>query len=72
MCVLCDAEAKQRSGILIPGDHIVSYKSLWFFWSHSWHFFTVPPYSQYSGGRVQTIVYHVSHGWWGPYMEGKT
>lgn len=30
-----------------PGDHILSYNVGWFSWSHSWHFFTVPPYSQY-------------------------
>lgn len=62
-----------REGVvsLVPGDHIASYKSLWFFWSHSWHFFTVPPYSQYSGGRVQTIVHHVSCGWWGGLYGGE-
>jgi hypothetical protein len=30
-----------------PGDHMVAYNEGWFFSSHSWHFFTVPPYSQY-------------------------
>ena len=28
------------------GDHISSYRSGCFFSSHSWHFLTVPPYSQ--------------------------
>lgn len=31
----------------IPGDHIRVYNFGWFFSSHSWHFLTVPPYSQY-------------------------
>jgi hypothetical protein len=30
-----------------PCDHILWYISGWFFSSHSWHFLTVPPYSQY-------------------------
>lgn len=45
-----------RGRLVVPGDHIISYRAGCFFSSHSWHFFTVPPYSQYSGGRVQTAV----------------
>lgn len=30
-----------------PCDQITEYISGWFFSSHSWHFLTVPPYSQY-------------------------
>lgn len=35
-----------------PVDHILWYMSGWCFSSHSWHFFTVPPYSQYYLVRV--------------------
>ena len=31
----------------VPSDHNRSYISGWDFCSHSWHFFTVPPNSQY-------------------------
>jgi hypothetical protein len=36
------------------GDQIWAYSVGCVFSSHSWHFLGVPPYSQYSGGRVQT------------------
>lgn len=43
-----------------PGDHILAYTSGWFFSSQTWHFFTVPPYSQYwTRGGVISLIFEV-------------
>lgn len=49
-----------RAEGVVPADHMLSYRAGCFFSSHSWHFLTVPPYSQYSGGRVHTAGVFVS------------
>lgn len=36
-----------RATVYLPSDQRRSYISSWAFWSHSWHFLTVPPNSQY-------------------------
>ena len=38
-----------------PVDHILAYREGCFFSSHSWHFLTVPPYSQYYYVCVSTL-----------------
>ena len=40
----------------VPADHILAYREGWFFSSHSWHFLTVPPYSQYYHVRVSMLA----------------
>lgn len=40
-------ERDEAAASRASADHILSYMAGWFFSSHSWHFLTVPPYSQY-------------------------
>ncbi len=45
--MLWESRGEERGGRDEPADQIRSYISLWWLSSHSWHFLTVPPYSQY-------------------------
>lgn len=46
-CSILGSVSGKTRGVFVPADQIRSYMTGSFFSSHSWHFLTVPPYSQY-------------------------